>query len=185
MAINGTPTVGTAATLTAGTYTPSPTSRSYQWKRCDSSGNNCVNISGATYKTYTPVPADVGTKLRVVETATATLYSGGSTSAASALVVKGTFVVNTKVQIFGYPKHGVTSSITQGSYTPTPTSRTYQWMRCTGTTIASCTNISGATAKTYKPVAADVGKRLRVVETVSAAGYNNLSVTSDASTKVT
>ncbi len=186
VAINGTPTVGTKSTITGGTYSPTPSGRSYQWKRCDSTGNTCVAISGATYSTYTPVAADVGKTLRVVETVTKSLYvSGGSTSAASALVVKGTFVMNTQVAVFGYPKHGVTSSVTQGSYTPTPTARSYQWLRCTSTTLASCVTISGATANTYKPGSSDIGKRLRVVETVSAPGYNNLSVTSLASAAVT
>jgi hypothetical protein len=186
VAINGTPKVGVQSTITVGAYTPSPTGRSYQWQRCDSTGSNCVAILGATYGTYTPVGADAGKKLRVVETVTKSLYvNGGSTSAASALVAKGTFVMNTRVAVFGYPKHGVTSQITQGSYTPTPTSRTYQWMRCTSTALSSCVNISGATAKTYKPVSADIGKRLRVIETVYATGYNNLSVTSLSSTAVT
>ncbi len=177
--INGTPKVGTKSTITAGTYTPSPAGSSYQWERCDSAGNNCTPIAGATFNVYTPVAGDVGKTLRVVETVTKPSWAnGGSTSAASAPVVKGTFVKNTTVQIFGYPKQGVTSHITQGTYTPTPTSRTYQWLRCTSTTIASCVNISGATKSTYKPGSADNGKRLRVVETVSKAGYNNLSVTS-------
>jgi hypothetical protein len=186
VAINGTPTVGTQSTITVGVYSPTPTGRSYQWRRCDTSGNNCTNISGATFNVYTPVGADAGKTLRVVETVSKSGYvNGASTSAATVLVANGTFVVNTQVAIFGFPQQGVTSSITQGSYTPTPTTRTYQWMRCTSTTLASCTNISGATASTYKPVAADVGNRLRVIETVSALGYNNLSVTSAASTAVT
>jgi hypothetical protein len=122
----------------------------------------------------------------VVETVTKTLYvNGSSTSAASPLVAKGTFAVDTMVAIFGYPKHGVTSSITRGSYTPTPARRTHQWLLCTGTTVSSCLAIPGATAKTYKPGSADIGKRLRVVETVSFPGYNTLSVTSASSTKVT
>jgi hypothetical protein len=145
-----------------------------------------VAISGATYATYTPVAADAGKTLRVVETVTKSLYvAGGSTSAASALVAKGTFSVIADVAVFGYPKEGTVSTITQGSYTPTPTSRTYQWMRCTSTTLASCTNISGATTKTYTPGGADFGKRLRVIETVSAAGYNDFSDTSAASPVVT
>jgi len=186
VAINGTPTVGAKSTTTGGTYTPSPTGRSYQWKRCNSSGSSCVAISEATYPTYTPVAADVGRTLRVVETVEASLYvDGESTSAASAVVVKGTFVMNTQVAVFGYPKHGVVSKITQGSYTPTPTSRTYQWQRCTSTSPSSCLTISGATAKTYTPVSADIGERLRVVETVKKSGYHNLSVTSLASTAVT
>ncbi|MDX6481457.1 MAG: hypothetical protein QOG85_1967, partial [Gaiellaceae bacterium] len=186
VAINaGTPTVGTQSTITLGTYTPTPNGRAYQWKRCDSSGNNCVNISGAIYNVYTPVAADVGKKLRVVETVSKPNYvNGSSTSAASAVVVKGDFAVTTAVAILGNPKQGVLTKITPGVYSPTPATRTYQWLRCSSTTLASCVNISGATAKTYTPVAGDVGSRLRVVETAHKAGYNNLSVTSAASATV-
>jgi hypothetical protein len=186
VAIKGTPKVGVKTTVRPGTYSAVVGSRSYQWESCDSGGNNCVSIAGARYKTYTPVAADVGKRLRVVETVEDSLHvSGGSTSAASAAVVKGRFGVGNHVAVFGYPQHGVTSGITQGSYSPIPTARTYQWLLCTGTTNASCVPISGATAKTYKPVKADIGERLRVVETVSAPGYTNRSVTSYASTVVT
>jgi autotransporter-associated beta strand protein len=179
--ITGTPTVGTMSKITAGTYTPAPVGRSYQWERCDGSGNNCVAVAGATFNVYTPVAGDVGKTLRVVETVSKSFYfNSGSTSAATAPVVMGTFVKHTTVQIYGYPKRGVTSHVTQGSYTPTPASRTYQWLRCGSTALTSCVNISGATKSTYKPGSADYGKRLRVVETVSKPGYNNLSVTSAA-----
>src|SRR5207253_43394 len=60
VAVNGTPTVGTATTLTAGSYNPAPTSSSYQWRLCNSSGASCADISGATNSTYTPVAGDVG-----------------------------------------------------------------------------------------------------------------------------
>jgi hypothetical protein len=185
--INGTPTVGTQSTITGGTYSPAPTGRKYQWERCNASGNLCKKIAGATFNVYTPVPLDVGKRLRVVETVTkAPFTSGGSTSAASARGIKGDFLVKTTVEVFGFPKKGVLSRVTPGSYLPpTPGKRTYRWLRCGGLELASCVTISGATAKTYRPGAADVGKRLRVVETVIKKGYNNLSVTSDASAKVT
>src|SRR5205807_1557975 len=80
VAINGTPTVGTASTLTAGSYTPTPTGQSYQWRLCDSSGNSCANISGATSSTYTPVAGDVGSTLRVVETVSKSGYNNGSST---------------------------------------------------------------------------------------------------------
>src|SRR5205807_1008055 len=52
------PTVSGAAqqgqTLTEhnGDWTNSPTSYAYQWQQCDSSGNTCTVISGATNQTY-------------------------------------------------------------------------------------------------------------------------------------
>ena len=80
------PTIGGAAqqgkTLTEahGSWTNSPTSYSYQWLRCDSTGANCAAISGATSQTYVPVAADVGHAIRVQETAS---NAGGAGSAAS------------------------------------------------------------------------------------------------------
>ena len=70
------PTIGGIArdgsTLTAdpGTWDGTPTiSYDYQWQRCDASGNNCVDIPGATGSTYTLGPDDVGSTIRVVVTA--------------------------------------------------------------------------------------------------------------------
>lgn len=41
----------------------------YQWKRCDANGDNCVDISGATNQAYSTVNDDVGSRLRVLVTA--------------------------------------------------------------------------------------------------------------------
>src|SRR5206468_880881 len=115
VSINGTPTVGTATTLAAGSYSPSPASRSYQWRLCDSSGDNCSDISGATNATYKPVAGDVGSTLRVVETVSKAGYNdGGSTSAASAAVVKGSFTTVSAVAINGQPTAGTAATITNG-----------------------------------------------------------------------
>jgi hypothetical protein len=42
----------------------------YQWQRCDASGDNCVDISGEVDSTYIPVQDDVGNTLRAKITAT-------------------------------------------------------------------------------------------------------------------
>jgi sugar lactone lactonase YvrE len=81
------PIVGIAESSTTGTWTNSPTSYSYQWKRCNAAGAECTNISGATSSSYTPVEADIEHTLLVAVTAT---NGGGSStpasSAASSLV---------------------------------------------------------------------------------------------------
>jgi hypothetical protein len=46
-----------------------PTSYSYQWQRCDRSGARCRSIAGAKGRTYTLTAADVGSTIRVLETA--------------------------------------------------------------------------------------------------------------------
>lgn len=43
-----------------------------------------------------------------------------------------------------------------------------QWQRCTGTTADTCTNITGGLGLRYTPVAADVGKHLRAVWSLTA-----------------
>jgi hypothetical protein len=66
-AIGGTPTQGQTLTVSNGTWTSGTTvTYTYAWQRCDSSGNNCVAISGATKQTYVLASADVGKKIRAV-----------------------------------------------------------------------------------------------------------------------
>jgi hypothetical protein len=55
----------------------------------------------------------------------------------------------------GSPGVGKTMKVTNGSWSTSATF-TYQWVRCDAH-YAGCTNIPGATAATYVPVAADVG----------------------------
>src|SRR5207248_6506258 len=52
--ITGTATVGQTLTLNTGSWTGTPTPTiTQQWRDCDSTGNNCVAITGATSTTYT------------------------------------------------------------------------------------------------------------------------------------
>jgi hypothetical protein len=64
-----------------GAWTNSPTSYSYQWLQCDSSGSGCATIAGATGQTYVPSAVDVGRALSVNETAANA--EGSSTPASS------------------------------------------------------------------------------------------------------
>jgi Concanavalin A-like lectin/glucanases superfamily len=85
-AISGTAIEGQTLSADNGSWTGNPTSYSKQWRRCDSGGANCADISGATDSSYTLSTADVDSTIRVAVTAT---NAGGSTSAAS----RGTGVV--------------------------------------------------------------------------------------------
>jgi Glycosyl hydrolase family 26 len=58
-----------------------PLTYSYQWRRCDAAGGNCVGIDGATASLHQVSRADVGTTLRCQVTAT---NVAGSSSASSA-----------------------------------------------------------------------------------------------------
>jgi IPT/TIG domain-containing protein len=90
----GTPQQGGAVTSTSGTWSGEPAITSvYQWQDCNSSGNECVNISGANSASYTPVAGDVGDTLRAVVTATNAGGHGEARSAASGVVPAQELVV--------------------------------------------------------------------------------------------
>jgi IPT/TIG domain len=63
-----------------GGWTGSPTSFTYQWERCGFSGANCHEISGAAAQTYTALEGDVGSTLRVRETAHNSIGAGSADS---------------------------------------------------------------------------------------------------------
>jgi hypothetical protein len=68
--------------------------------------------------------------------------------------------------ISGQARVGSTLTAENGTWSNSPTSFTYQWQRCNADGT-SCTNISGATQKTYTLSSADVEKRVRVVVTAT------------------
>ena len=80
--VSGSAVEGQTLSASAGSWegTP-PLSYSYQWEDCNTSGNACSNISGATHDTHKLTSSDVGHTLRVVVTAS---NSSGSTNAFSA-----------------------------------------------------------------------------------------------------
>jgi hypothetical protein len=77
--ITGSAQQGQVLTGHTGAWTNEPTGYEYQWKRCNTEGENCASIA-ATAPTYTLVPADVGSTLRLEVTAS---NAGGSSSPAS------------------------------------------------------------------------------------------------------
>jgi len=82
-----TPQFGHQVGAWTGKWTGSPTSFSYQWSRCDSSGANCAPIVGATSSTYAVLAnADVGSTLEVSVTGSNPMGTASISSAASPAV---------------------------------------------------------------------------------------------------
>ncbi len=170
-AISGTPRDTHTLSADQGTWTGTPTiTYAYQWRRCDTAGNACSDIAGATNATHDAQAADVGHTLRVVVTAT---NAAGSTSATSAATpaVTAEPPVNTSVPTTtGTLLDGSTVTASDGTWTGTPAlSFTYQWQRCDAGG-SNCTDIAGATGQTRDLTAADVGNTVRVLVTATNAG---------------
>jgi hypothetical protein len=170
--ISGTPQVGQVLTANNGTWTNSPTSFAYQWLRCNGGGNACVNVANGTQKTYTLVGADAGRTMRVRVTATNADGSNSAQSEQTAAVTPASTTAgprNTSAPtISGTAKVGQVLTALEGSWTGNPSGYSYQWQRC-DVDVASCTNVVGATAKTYAVRLADLGYRLRVAVTARNA----------------
>ena len=170
--ISGTPTVGQTLTASDGTWSNSPTSFAYQWLRCNGGGNSCVSAANGTQKTYTLVGADAGRTIRVRVTAT---NADGSASAESAQTDQVAPATSTSAPkntarpvITGAARVGQTLTTDTGTWTGNPTSFAFEWQRCDADN-SGCTNVAGATAKTYLLRTADLGFRLRVKVTARNA----------------
>ena len=170
--ISGTPTVGQTLTANEGTWSNAPTSFAYQWLRCNGGGNSCANVANGTQKTYTLVGADSGKTMRVRVTATNADGSSSAQSAQTGAVAAATSSAAPKntapPTVSGTSKVGQTMTAEPGSWSGNPTSFAYQWQRCDAD-VAACSNLVGATGKTYAVPIADLGYRLRVVATAHNA----------------
>ena len=178
--ISGSVRVGRTITATRGTWTgsPTPTFR-FQWGRCDTNGGNCALIAGAPGQSYTLVAADAGRRMRVRVIATNSRGSAEAVSVPTGVV--GAAPANTTPpSLTGAGAEGQPLTAVRGNWTGTGTlTYSYQWLRCDANGNA-CGPIPGATAVTYVPVAADVGRRLRV-QVTAANDVGRSTATSGAS----
>ena len=92
--ISGTPKVGQTLTADPGTWSGNPSSFTYQWERCDIDVAACVNLVGATGKTYVVPLVDLGYRLRVAVTAHTATSSATENSAITTVVVPAAKIIN-------------------------------------------------------------------------------------------
>ncbi|WP_181110627.1 hypothetical protein [Rathayibacter sp. AY1B8] len=134
-------------------------------------------LSGATASSYKPSSATLGKTITVVVTGSKAGYvSTGSTSAPTAGVAAGA-LTSAMPKITGTAKVGSTLTASAGSWGAATVTLTYQW-KANGVAIA------GATATTYKPTSATVGKVITVTVTGKKTGYVTANRTSAATSVV-
>jgi hypothetical protein len=169
---SGTAQVGHTLTAENGSWSgTTPMTFSYQWQRCTKTG--CSNVGGATAKTYTIEPADLGLQLRYLITAHNSVGTGTMNSNLSAVVApKAAPPQNLDPPVItGDPTVGKAVQTSSGTWSGIGKSAkfTYGWDRCT--TAGACSVIAGALSPTYVVAAADAGYRLRAhVTTSNSAG---------------
>ena len=168
--ISGTATQGQSLSVSPGTSSGSPApSFSYQWQDCDTSGQNCTTIPGATASTYTLGPGDVGSTIDVVVTATNRGGTATGVSAPTAVVTStGSAPGNISPPVIsGKAAQGQSLSVSPGTWSGSPApSFSYQWQDCDGSG-QNCTTIPGATVSTYTLGPGDVGSTIDVVVTAT------------------
>ncbi|WP_392840829.1 hypothetical protein [Streptomyces sp. LN500] len=163
--VTGTGKVGDRLTASTGTWTPAPTSYSYQWNA------DGQTVPGATASTYTVPATTLGKKLSVTVTAHRTGTPDVRATSATVTATRGAAPrVTTAPKITGTAKVGAKLTAANGSWTPAATSYAYQWK-------ADGTAVKGATASTYTVPASLLGKRVSVTVTARRTGHADGSAT--------
>jgi hypothetical protein len=180
--ITGVPIAGKSLQVTTGAWSPTPTSVSYAWQRCNTNGRICTPIAGATSSSYLVAPDDMGHAVVALVQATfgATTQAALSTATAAAIgndITGPTRSANPSVS--GIAEAGSQLTGSAGIWTGIGSvTYAYQWYRC-DESGAHCLSIHGATKSTYRSVAKDAGDTLAFAvratdSTGTAAAYASL-----------
>ncbi|MEU4155980.1 hypothetical protein [Actinoplanes sp. NPDC026670] len=164
--ITGTIRVGSTVRAAAGSWTPAPTSWSYQWAA------NGVAIKGATGSAY-QIPASIRGK-RLTVTVVAKRANRGDTAASSAAVTVGYGAApkaTARPKIKGTVKAGKTVKVSVGAWSPQATSYRYEW-RVNGKLVA--------VTSALKLKAAWAGKKLTLTVVAKRTGHYDGRATSVA-----
>jgi hypothetical protein len=180
--VTGTPQQGQTLTTDNGSWTNSPSSFAYDWKRCNSAGASCVS-TGVTQQNYPLTSADVTHTIESCVTAhnTAGDSASAACSTATAQVQPPPPPVNqTPPALTGTAGQGQVITTDNGTWSNSPTSFTYQWQRC-DSAGNNCNDIGGAMNSAYTLTQNDVGMKVRSVvfahNAASSAGTANSTPT--------
>ncbi|MHB8491638.1 MAG: S8 family peptidase, partial [Solirubrobacteraceae bacterium] len=113
----------------AGSWASNPTSFSYRWLRCNTTGGSCVEIGGQALAAYELTSADVGHTIRVEVTAKNGAGEGKATSEQTATVAEAAPKNTALPTISGEALESKTLSAGAGSWASNPTSFSYRWLR--------------------------------------------------------
>ena len=151
-----------------------PIKYAYQWLLCNTGGQGCQKISGATKSSYTIVKGDVGHTIKLRVTASNT---SGSASADSKVTAEVRRAPRSRSRPALRPSRarpvaGEKLTASTGSWKgDQPITFSVKWGDC-DSEGNNCT-ANGATGKTYTVANSDVGRRIRIQVTAkNNAGSN-------------
>jgi hypothetical protein len=172
------------ATLTAnpGTWTGLPqVTLSYRWERCAVDASVCATIAGATLPSYRMDVDDIDLVVRAVVVATNIVRKVAVRSPASAVILAAPPNNIARPGIVGHPHVGATLTAATGEWLSSrAVTYSYRWRRCSADGV-TCSQITGATAKTYAARPADANRKLEVVvRAANSGGVNEAASTRSA-----
>jgi surface antigen len=163
--ITGPARVGGTLTADPGTWSPSGTALTYEWR----SGG--VPLPGRTGPTLTLSPDLLGRRVLVRVVGTKAGYDAVSARSLRTDVVEPGRITLATPTITGTPRPGETLRVVTGATTPQDSVLSFEWLR-DGLPLA------GATSSTYRPTTADLGHRLAARVTAQSDAYDDLTVDS-------
>lgn len=143
-----------------GTWNAKPSTFTYSWYRNDK------KIKGATRNSYKVTSKDIGKKISAKVVAKRSGFKTGSVRTKKTAVSPALLKVSKKPKLTGSSKFGATLKVSNGTWSKKPTSYSYSWYR-------NGKKIKGATKKSYKLVAKDVGKKITAKVVAKRTGYDN------------
>ena len=165
--ISGVARTGETLTALTGTWSGSPTSFTYQWKRSATSGGVYSDMATAINPTYVVSDSDVGYVIKVSVIATNSVGSSSASESLETLAVVDIAPTNTAIPVItGTARTGETLTSSKGSWTSSPLSWAYQWKRGS-TSGGSYSNIVSATDRTYVLTDTDIGQYIKVSVTAT------------------
>jgi alpha-tubulin suppressor-like RCC1 family protein len=175
---------GTLSASTGSWVGTEPFSYAYQWQKCNSGGESCSSIGGATSATYELTASNVGGTVRVEVTAKNLVEATRAFSALTSVVASSPPENTLPPAISGMAKSGQLLTVSNGSWEGAPPmSYGYQWESC-NSKGESCSTISGATASSYRLLNSQVSDTLRAMVTASNSA-GSVKATSAATASVT
>jgi hypothetical protein len=166
--IGGSVQVGGSVTLDTGTWSPAPSTTQVAWT---ADGSPVAALAGQT--SFTPGPSLVGKQLVASVTARKPGYQTTTVQSAPVTVTPGTISGTSNPTVSGTDQVGFTLHATTGAWGTvlSTVASAYQWQR-------DGVDVNGATGPDYQVRAADVGATLRVVQRLTATGYQPTTLTS-------